>query len=199
MDISWLGDNSFRINDDVIDVIVNPNNKTVEQSTLTDNTVIVNTDLSNDFDTKLPEIDTPGEYEINGVSNHGVANSVIKDQNRSISTCFRIESRGLSVAVIGIIGSSFDSEALSVLASSHAVLFSPENDNIDSEILANTIRSIEPRKIIISGYDKTQNKSSKNLDAIIKVLGLKDFESRGKASFTISNLGDSQEIIVLEN
>jgi len=58
---------------------------------------------------------------------------------------------------------------------------------------------IEPRKIIISGYDKTQNKSSKNLDAIIKVLGLKDFESRGKASFTLSNLGDSQEIIVLEN
>ena len=199
MDISWLGDNSFRINDEVIDVIVNPNNKTVEQSTLTDNTVIVNTDLSNDFDTKLPEIDTPGEYEINGVSIHGVANSVIKDQNRSISTCFRIESRGLSVAVIGMIGSSFDSEALSVLASSHAVLFSPENNNVDSEILANTIRSIEPRKIIISGYDKTQNKSSKNLDAIIKVLGLKDFESRGKASFSISNLGDSQEIIVLEN
>ena len=86
-----------------------------------------------------------------------------------------------------------------MLASSHAVLFSPENNNVDSEILANTIRSIEPRKIIISGYDKTQNKSSKNLDAIIKVLGLKDFESRGKASFSISNLGDSQEIIVLEN
>ena len=86
-----------------------------------------------------------------------------------------------------MIGSQLDSEALSVLASSHAVVFSPENSNIDSEILANTIRSIEPRKIIISGYDKSSKKPSKNLDGIIKVLGVKDFEPKGKASFTLSS------------
>ena len=197
MDISWLGQSSFRINDEIIDVLVNPEDN-IDKSLLSDNTLIVNTDNSENITLNITQVDSPGEYEINNTSIHGVANSVIKDQDRSISTCYRIESRGLSVAVIGMIGSPLDSEALSVRASSHAVVFSPENTNVDAEILVNTIRSIEPRKIIISGFNKSSSKPSKNLDAIIKVLGVKDFEPRSKASFTLSSLGDSQEIIILE-
>ena len=197
MDISWLGQSSFRINDEIIDVLVNPEDN-IDKSLLSDNTLIVNTDNSENITLNITQVDSPGEYEINNTSIHGVANSVIKDQDRSISTCYRIESRGLSVAVIGMIGSPLDSEALSVLGSSHAVVFSPENTNVDAEILVNTIRSIEPRKIIISGFNKSSSKPSKNLDAIIKVLGVKDFEPRSKASFTLSSLGDSQEIIILE-
>lgn len=199
MDITWLGENSFKINDEIINVIVNPSKKNVDSSILTDETVFLCTESLNEYETKLTKVETPGEYEINNTSIHGVANSVIKEQDRSISTCYRIESRGLSVAIIGMIGSPFDSEALSVLASSHVVLFSPDNKNVDAEILANTIRSIEPRKIIISGYDKSVQKSSKNLEDILKVLGLKDFEPKNKASFTMSSFGDSQEIIILEN
>lgn len=199
MDITWLGENSFKINDEIINVIVNPSKKNVDSSILTDETVFLCTESLNEYETKLTKVETPGEYEINNTSIHGVANSVIKEQDRSISTCYRIESRGLSVAIIGMIGSPFDSEALSVLASSHVVLFSPDNKNVDAEILANTIRSIEPRKIIISGYDKSAQKSSKNLEGILKVLGLKDFEPKNKASFTMSSFGDSQEIIILEN
>jgi len=199
MDITWLGENSFKINDEIINVIVNPSKKNVDSSILTDQTVFLCTESLNDYETKLTKVETPGEYEINNTSIHGVANSVIKEQDRSISTCYRIESRGLSVAIIGMIGSPFDPEALSVLASSHVVLFSPDNKNVDAEILANTIRSIEPRKIIISGYDKSAQKSSKNLEGILKVLGLKDFEPKNKASFTMSSFGDSQEIIILEN
>ena len=197
MDITWLGENSFKINDELIDVLVNPKSKTLDKSSISENTIFVNTDSSDDIENKQTRVESPGEYEISNASIHGVANSVIKDQDRSISTCYRIESRGLSVAVM--IGSQLDSEALSVLSSSHAVVFSPDNSNIDSEILANTIRSIEPRKIIISGYDKSSGKPSKNLDGIIKVFGVKDFEPKGKASFTLSSLGDSQEIIILEN
>jgi len=199
MDITWLGDNSFKISDEIVDLIVNPSNKTVDESLLSDKTVLICTEEENNFDTKLTKVDSPGEYEINDASIHGVANGITKEEKKSISTCYRVESRGLSVAVIGMIGSSFDSEGLSVLASSHVVVFSPENTNVDSEILANTIRSIEPRKIVISGFDKTSKKPSKNLDSIIRVLGLKDYEPKTKASFTMSSLGESQEIIILEN
>ena len=198
MDITWLGDNSFKISDEIIDVVVNPA-KNFESSLISDKTVIVCTEKGNQYESKTSKVETPGEYEINDASIHGVANSVIKDDNKSISTCYRIESRGLSIAVIGMIGSPLDSEALSVLGSSHIVLFSPENKNIDSEILANTIRSIEPKKILISGYDKSSKKSSTSLDAIVKVLGIKEIEPKNKASVTISSLGDSQEIIILEN
>ena len=199
MDITWLGDNSFKINDGVIDVIINPSKETVDENTLTEDTLMLCTDLNNHYQTKLTKVDSPGEFEINNASIHGVANSVMKEEERFISTCYRIESRGLSIAVIGMIGSPFDSETLSVLASSHVVLFSPDNKNVDSEILANTIRSIEPRKILISGFDKSDKKPSKNLEAIIKVLGIKEYEPKNKASFTISSFGDSQEIIILEN
>ena len=199
MDITWLGDNSFKINDGVIDVIINPSIKTVDDNIITESTVMLCTELNNDYKTELTKLDSPGEFEINNASIHGVANSVMKEQDRFISTCYRIESRGLSIAVIGMIGSPFDSEALFVLASSHVVLFSPDNKNVDSEILANTIRSIESRKILISGFDKSNKKPSKNLEAIIKVLGIKDYEPKNKASFTISSFGDAQEIIILEN
>ena len=199
MDITWLGDNSFKINDGVIDVIINPSKETVDENTLTEDTLMLCTDLNNHYQTKLTKVDSPGEFEINNASIHGVANSVMKEQDRFISTCYRIESRGLSIAVVGMIGSPFDSETLSVLASSHVVLFSPDNKNVDSEILANIIRSIEPRKILISGFDKSNKKPSKNLEAIIKVLGIKDYEPKNKASFTISSFGDAQEIIILEN
>ena len=72
-----------------------------------------------------------------------------------------------------MIGSQFDSEALSVLASSHVVLVSPENKNIDAEILVNSIRSIEPRKIVISGFDKSTNKTTRALMELLKLLGVK--------------------------
>ena len=101
--------------------------------------------------------------------------------------------------MIGMIGSSFDSEALSVLTSSSIVIFSPDNTNIDSEILANTIRSLDTKKILMSGYDKNTATSSKGLEGIIKVLGIKDFEPKNKVSVTLGNLGDVQEIIILEN
>ena len=198
MDITWLGDYSFRINDEIINVIVNPTDKTIDSSLLTDDTVLLYTEQGIEYNSKLTTVDSPGEYEINNTSIHGVANAVRSNDIRTISTCYRIESRGLSVAVVGMIGSAFDSEALSVLASSHVILFSPDNSNVDSEILANTIRSIEPRKIIISGYDKSSSKPSKSLESIIKVLGLKDYEPKNKASFTISSFGDSQETIILE-
>ena len=122
MDITWLGENSFKINDDIIDVLVNPNKNTFDKSSISESTLIVETDQSSDLDTNQTKVNSPGEYEINNASIHGVANSIVKDQDRSISTCYKIESRGLSIAVIGMIGSSLDSEALSVLSSSHAVV-----------------------------------------------------------------------------
>ena len=45
MDISWLGQSSFRINDEIIDILVNPEDN-IDKSLLSDNTLIVNTDNS---------------------------------------------------------------------------------------------------------------------------------------------------------
>jgi len=199
MDISWLGKNSFRVSDELIDVIINPDNEDIDSSSYNENTVLVCTDNHELFSSDLTVVDSPGEYEVNDLSIFGVANAIINDQEKRISTCYKLESRGLSVAIVGMIGSPFDSETLSVLTSSSIVIFSPDNNNIDSESLSNIIRSLDTKKILISGFDKNSSSSSKGLDAIIKVLGIKDFEPKNKVSFNISNLGDVQEIIILEN
>ena len=199
MEISWLGNKSFLVTDEIINVFINADESKIDPSLLNDSTVFISTEINDSYSGKFPLIDSPGEYEINNVSITGIANGIVKADNKVITTCFKLESRGLSLVVVGDIGTSFDSEGLSALSSSHAVLFSPDNNNIDSEILANTIRSLETKKILISGFDKNSQKSSPGLESINKVLGIKDFESKNKASFTISNLGDTQEIIILEN
>ena len=199
MDISWLGNKSFMISDEIISVVVNPNDSILSSSEINENTVIISTNSNDSLSSDLPIVDSPGEYEVNNVSIIGIANAIVKPDEKMITTCYKLESRGLSVVIIGDIGTPFDSETLSALSSSHAVLFSPDNNNIDSEILANTIRSLETRKILISGYDKDSKKSSSGLESINKVLGIKEFEPKNKASFNLSNIGDSQEIIILEN
>ena len=85
MDITWLGDNSFKINDGLIDVIINPSNETVDENTLTEDTVMLCTDLNNDYQTKLTKVDSPGEFEINNASIHGIANAIRTDDDRFTS------------------------------------------------------------------------------------------------------------------
>ena len=199
MDITWLGNNSFFISDELVSIVVNPDDSILSSSLINENSVVIATESQSSYSTNFPVVDSPGEYEVNNLSIFGVANGILKSSEKLVSTCFKLESRGLSVAVVGNIGGPFDSEALSGLSSSHAVVFSPDNNNIDAEILVNAIRSLETKKIIISGFDKNSAKSSPGLDSVNKVLGVKDFESRNKASFTLNNLGDSQEIIILEN
>ena len=194
MDITWLGNNSFFISDELVSIVVNPDDSILGSSLINENSVVISTESKSSYSTNLPV-----EYEVNNLSIFGVANGILKSGEKLVSTCFKLESRGLSVAVVGNIGGPFDSEALSGLSSSHAVVFSPDNNNIDAEILVNAIRSLETKKIIISGFDKNSAKSSPGLDSVNKVLGVKDFESKNKASFTLNNLGDSQEIIILEN
>ena len=53
MDISWLGKNSYRISDELVDVIVNPDNNDIDTSSFTENTVLISTDNDKDFPTSL--------------------------------------------------------------------------------------------------------------------------------------------------
>ena len=68
MDISWLGENSFLISDEIVNVIVNPNSSNLDASIINENTVFISTELNTSYSTDSPIVDSPGEYEINNVS-----------------------------------------------------------------------------------------------------------------------------------
>ena len=110
MEISWLGNKSFLVTDEVINVFINPDESTIDPSLLNDSTVFISTEINDSYSGKFPLIDSPGEYEINNVSITGIANGIVKADNKMITTCFKLESRGLSLVVVGDIGTSFDSE-----------------------------------------------------------------------------------------
>ena len=85
MDISWLGKNSFLISDEIINVIVNPNGANFDSSIINENTVFISTEVNTDYSTDSPVVDSPGEYEINNVSITGVANGMVKSDEKMIS------------------------------------------------------------------------------------------------------------------
>ena len=65
MDISWLGNKSFMISDEIISVVVNPNDSILSSSEINENTVIISTNSSDSLSSDLPIVDSPGEYEVN--------------------------------------------------------------------------------------------------------------------------------------
>jgi hypothetical protein len=84
MDIAWLGKKSFRISDELVDVIINPDNNDIDSSTFTENTVLISTDANREFQSSLTVVDSPGEYEVNNLSIFGVANAIVNDQSKSL-------------------------------------------------------------------------------------------------------------------
>ena len=62
MDITWLGDNSFLISDELINVLVNPNDSTLGSSITNDNSLILSTDSHESYSTDLPVVNSPGEF-----------------------------------------------------------------------------------------------------------------------------------------
>ena len=60
MDISWLGENTFLISDEIINVIVNPNDINLDTSIINENTVFISTELNSSYSTDSPIVDSPG-------------------------------------------------------------------------------------------------------------------------------------------
>ena len=58
MDITWLGENTFKINDEIIDVLINPNTKTFDKSLISENTLIVCTDPTDEIDSTQTKVET---------------------------------------------------------------------------------------------------------------------------------------------
>ena len=60
MEISWLGNKSFLVTDEVINVFINPDESTIDPSLLNDSTVFISTEINDSYSGKFPLIDSPG-------------------------------------------------------------------------------------------------------------------------------------------
>ena len=67
MDITWLGNNSFFISDELVSIVVNPDDSILSSSLINENSVVIATESQSSYSTNLPVVDSPGEYEVNNL------------------------------------------------------------------------------------------------------------------------------------
>ena len=57
MDITWLGNNSFFISDELVSVVVNPDDSILSSSLINENSVVIATESQSSYSTNFPVVD----------------------------------------------------------------------------------------------------------------------------------------------
>lgn len=155
MDIEYLGANCLRITTKKATVFVDP---IVPGSKIDTSkakfSLITNTNLV-DYKNGEFVVDTPGEYEISGLSVHGLAAKAHMDEEGESAVIYKIIHDGISLVVVGHIFTKLTDEQLEAIGMVD-ILVVPVGGNgytIDSTGAAQLSRKIEPKIVIPVHYN----------------------------------------------
>lgn len=154
MDIEYLGANCLKITTKKATAFVDPIVPGVEIDTSKAKLeLITNTNLI-DFKNGEFVIDTPGEYEISGLSVRGLAAKAHMDEEGESAIIYKITHEGISLVVVGHIFTKLSDEQLEAIGMVD-ILVVPVGGNgytIDSTGAAQLSRKIEPKIVIPTHY-----------------------------------------------
>ncbi len=155
MDIEYLGANCIKIITKKAIMFVDPIVPGVEVDTGKANfSLITNTSLV-DYKGSEFTIDTPGEYEISGLSVKGLSAQAHTDEKGESSVIYKIIHDGVSVVVVGHIFTKLSDEQLEAIGMTD-ILIVPVGGGgytIDSTGAAQLSRKIEPKIVIPTHFD----------------------------------------------
>lgn len=154
MDIEFLGANCLKITTKKATAFVDPFVGGVKVDTSQANFVLVTN--ANLTDQKNGDfiIDTPGEYEISGLSVSGLAAKAHTDEEGETAIIYKIIHDGVSLAVVGHIFTKLSDEQLEAIGMVD-ILAVPVGGNgytVDSTGAAQLTRKIEPKIVIPTHY-----------------------------------------------
>ncbi len=154
MDIEYLGANCLKITTKKAIVFVDPVVPGLKINTdKAKFSLITNTSL---IDYKNDEfiIDTPGEYEISGLSVRGLSAKAHTDDKGESATIYKIIHDGVSLVVIGHIFTKLSDEQLEAIGMVDilAVPVGGSGYTVDSTGAAQLSRKIEPKIVIPTHY-----------------------------------------------
>ena len=209
MDIFWLGHSSFRIKGKQITVITDPYSPELGYTMGKQSAEIVTVShfhaghsYVQGISGEPRRITGPGEYEVRGVLIIGIPTFHDEDRgnSRGKNTVYLMEIDEISICHLGDLGHALTSEEAEELENVD-VLMVPVGgvSTINGAVAAGLVRQLAPKVVIPMHY---QNEAlSKGLEPVarfLKEIGVEDVNSRGKISFTRSNLPASTQVFLLD-
>jgi len=202
MEIRWIGNSTFEVKSSTGVVVVDHQGELPPQSELDDeNTIFVfsNGDHLAHLAGQHQVLTGPGEYEIGGVSVHGVATPADDPAvSHDINTVYVIDADGLQVATLGNPGSQPSAQSVQQISKVDILIINTESQGLEPEELSAVIRNLEPKMIVPSGYDSETGKPNAAMARLLTELGVKEFEATSKISISKSGLPDERTVVVLQ-
>lgn len=214
MDISYLGQSSFRLRGKNAALVTDPYDPKMlglKFSGVSADIVTVSHQHPDHNQSQLVKdtekvIEGPGEYEVKGVSITGYStfHDDKKGELRGKNTIYLIEMDDIRILHLGDLGHKLSDELIEEIGDVD-ILIVPVGGfyTIDSSVASEVVREVEPKIVIPMHYSVTgmsSEISSKlaNVDKFLSEVGL-PVEKTTKLSVRKEEIGEEQKVVVLEN
>lgn len=205
MEIQYFGGNAIRIASKKSSVVVDDNLLSLGQKVVTtgqDISLRTSHDITPAKESYF-SIDTPGEYEILGVSIHGIAARAFDGAEGTFgATMYRIISDDVRIAVTGHVHPDLSDDQLEALGTID-ILFVPAGGNgytLDGLGALKVIKKIEPKIVILTHYADKGLKYSvaqDDLETAIKNLAIEPTETLDSLKLKNLDFSDITKLIIL--
>lgn len=167
MQLSWLGNYSFKIQDKEVSVIIDPHEGMAKaQADIVLQSTADNKQLTTDSIKGEPfVIKTPGEYEVKNVFVYGVPAFRRGEKKQERTTIFLVEIDGITIAHLGDLGQDQLTEAQLETLEGADICIVPVGNGLSAEQAVGIVNQIEPRIVIPMG--------AKKFDSFIDEIGTK--------------------------
>lgn len=151
-------------------------------------------------------INTPGEYEIKGVSVQGISaqSHVDKEADPKQAIIYRFQYRDISTLYVGHIAPELTQEQLEAIGEVHAIIVPVGGHGLtlDGQAASELVSRFEPHLIIPIHYDDGKTKyevAQDNLETFLKEIGGEKTKPVPKIKISGRTLPEDSEVVVLEN
>lgn len=149
-------------------------------------------------------IDMAGEYEVNGVSIHGLQTRAHTDEEKGRNaTMYKIVAGEQKILVTGHVFPKFSETKLEDIGLVD-VMCIPVGGNgytLDAVGALQLVKQVEPKVVILTHYEDTSLKfpvPQQSLDEALKNFGMEPKETTKKFQFKPADATDSTQLVVLE-
>lgn len=204
MEIQYYGANCVRIATKKAAVVVDDNLEALGAKSVTkDGDIALHTFAMPTVDKAKMTIDTPGEFEVSGVSVKGIAARAHMDEpKQKNATIYKITVSDIRVVVTGHVFADLNDEQLEALGTVDVLLVPVGNAGytLDAIGASKLIRKIEPKMVIPTHYaDKGLNYEvpQQSLEEAVKELPFEAKEPVEKLKLKESDLSEVTELVIL--
>lgn len=206
MEIEYFGANCLRISGRGFSIVVDDNLSTLGAKSITKPTDILLKTFSGIPSPKGTRFiaDTPGEYEISGVSINGVgARGHMDEEGKQSATIYTIQTDDAKLAVIGHIFPDLSDDQLESIGTVDAAVIpvGGHGYTLDGAGALSIIKKIEPQVIVPTHYADSGLKyevPQAGLDEALQGLAMKPAETLDKLKIKKAELTDTTKLVVLE-